>query len=90
MRRQSNGKDYIYCPHHGDTKWVLKVNREGLNHKENCRMAVAAKGSGATAMTAVTSSTSGTPSKSQLRYAKALAHVIEQEDPDASSLTEEI
>ena len=85
-----NGKDYIYCPHHGDTKWVLKINREGLNHKENCRMAAAAKGSGATAMTAVASSTSGAPSKSQLRYAKALAHVIEQEDPDSSSLTEEI
>ena len=86
-----DGKDYIYCPHHGDTKWVLKINQEGLNHKENCRMAAAAKGSpGATAMTAVTSSTNGTPSKSQLRYAKALAHVIEEEDPDVSCLTEEI
>jgi hypothetical protein len=33
-----NGKAYIYCPHHGDTKWVLKVNQQGVEHKTGCRM----------------------------------------------------
>jgi hypothetical protein len=31
-----NGKVYIYCPNHGDTKWVLKTNLRGLDHKTNC------------------------------------------------------
>ena len=31
-----NGKVYIYCPNHGDTKWVLKTNIKGLDHKTNC------------------------------------------------------
>ena len=30
------GKDYIYCPHHQTTKWVLKINRKGKVHSENC------------------------------------------------------
>jgi hypothetical protein len=33
-----NGKAYIHCPHHGDTKWVLKVNQQGVEHKTGCRM----------------------------------------------------
>jgi hypothetical protein len=32
------GKDYIFCPHHGSTKWVLKVNLQGIEHKSGCRM----------------------------------------------------
>jgi hypothetical protein len=31
-----NGKPYIYCPHHGDTKWVLKVNQAGVEHRTGC------------------------------------------------------
>jgi hypothetical protein len=31
-----NGKIYIYCPHHGDTKWVLKTNVKGIEHKTGC------------------------------------------------------
>jgi hypothetical protein len=31
-----NGKHYIYCPHHGETKWVLKVNLKGIEHKTGC------------------------------------------------------
>jgi hypothetical protein len=32
------GKNYIFCPHHGTTKWVLKVNQQGIEHKTGCRM----------------------------------------------------
>ncbi|CAB9523406.1 unknown protein [Seminavis robusta] len=28
-----NGKEYIYCPHHETTKWVLKVNNKGIEHR---------------------------------------------------------
>jgi hypothetical protein len=31
------GKVYIYCPHHGDTKWVLKTNLKGIGHRTGCR-----------------------------------------------------
>jgi len=33
-----DGKAYIYCPHHQSTKWVLKVNLQGVEHKTGCRM----------------------------------------------------
>jgi hypothetical protein len=36
------GKDYIYCPHHGDTKWVLKTSVAGIEHKTGCRKMVEA------------------------------------------------
>lgn len=32
-----DGKEYIFCPHHGDTKWVLKVNRQGIEHATGCK-----------------------------------------------------
>ena len=39
------GKKYIYCPHHGATKWVLKVNQQGIEHKTGClKMAAAIAG----------------------------------------------
>ena len=42
-----NGKVYIYCPHHGDTKWVLKINLKGIEHKTGCRkMAEASQAAG--------------------------------------------
>jgi hypothetical protein len=45
-----NGKAYIYCPHHGDTKWVLKVSVAGIEHKTGCRkMAESIQGGGTTA-----------------------------------------
>jgi hypothetical protein len=44
-----DGKVYIHCPHHGTTKWVLKVNQQGIEHKTGCRMMAAAiAGQGAT------------------------------------------
>jgi hypothetical protein len=35
------GKAYIYCPHHAATKWVLKINQEGIEHRTGCKMLVA-------------------------------------------------
>jgi hypothetical protein len=35
------GRDYIYCPHHGTTKWVLKVNSKGVDHKTGCTVRLA-------------------------------------------------
>jgi hypothetical protein len=42
-----NGKAYIHCPHHGDTKWVLKINQQGVEHKTGCRMMAEANATGA-------------------------------------------
>jgi hypothetical protein len=41
-----NGKEYIYCPHHGDTKWVLKVNHKGIDHRTGCTKKNTAKDKG--------------------------------------------
>lgn len=35
--KKVDGKDYIYCPHHESTCWVLKINRQGIEHKTGCR-----------------------------------------------------
>ena len=34
--KKFKGKEYIYCPHHGDTAWVLKVNSQNVDHKTGC------------------------------------------------------
>lgn len=45
-----DGKDYIYCPHHANTKWVLRINQQGVDHKTGCReMAEAIKAKNAKA-----------------------------------------
>ncbi|CAB9508242.1 unknown protein [Seminavis robusta] len=31
-----NNKTYIYCPYHDTTKWVLKVNDKGIDHRTGC------------------------------------------------------
>ncbi|CAB9521469.1 unknown protein [Seminavis robusta] len=31
-----NNKTYIYCPYHDTTKWVLKVNDKGVDHRTGC------------------------------------------------------
>jgi hypothetical protein len=77
--KRMNGKDYVYCPHHGDTKWVLKTNRQGVPHATGCR--AAASGSNSGSMTPVTLASTissltemGTPD--QLLLARALATVM--------------
>jgi hypothetical protein len=52
--KSMDGKIYIYCPHHGETKWVLKVNQQNIEHKTGCRMMAAALAAqGATGTTGV-------------------------------------
>jgi hypothetical protein len=34
--KKVDGKLYIFCPHHGDTKWVLETNAKGIKHKTGC------------------------------------------------------
>ena len=88
--KKFRGNEYIYCPHHGNTKWVLKVNRQGIEHATGCRMA---KKTGSnddtthvTANTATTETTVRTPSKKDIAIARALATVMQE---DMSAITED-
>jgi hypothetical protein len=47
-KKTVNGKDYIYCPHHETTCWVLAVNQQGVDHKTGCKKMLAARGAAAT------------------------------------------
>jgi hypothetical protein len=76
------GKVYVHCPYHGETKWVLKVNREGVNHLAGCRKNPSFTGNVATQSTSVQA-----PTQSQLTYARALAQIMEADD--AAAVTEE-
>jgi hypothetical protein len=77
-----NGKEYIYCLHHGDTKWVLKTNRQGIAHKTGCRQANAGNtGSGAETPGTLASTISSltdmcSPTADQMFLAQALANVM--------------
>ncbi|CAB9519769.1 unknown protein [Seminavis robusta] len=31
-----NNKEYMYCPYHDTTKWVLKINDKGVDHRTGC------------------------------------------------------
>ncbi|CAB9517406.1 hypothetical protein SEMRO_854_G211300.1 [Seminavis robusta] len=86
--KKFRGKQYIYCPHHGSTKWVLKINRQGIVHLTNCRARLKNEDS-TTAMSATTDDTEsssgseeGTPSKRDIRIAQAFASMKEEEWPD--------
>jgi hypothetical protein len=86
------GKDYVYCPHHGDTKWVLKVNNKGVEHNTGCRAKQQANSGSSVSMTASTKGSTASPAKTPSKpdrdmvIAKALAAVYEDE---LSALTEE-
>jgi hypothetical protein len=90
------GKEYIYCPHHGDTKWVLKVNNKGIEHATGCRarqnggssisMTASTKQSTVTSPGASKATTPGKKPDRDMVIAKALAAVYEDE---LSALTEE-
>jgi hypothetical protein len=36
-KKTVDGKKYIHCSHHGDTQWVLEINREGVKHATGCQ-----------------------------------------------------
>jgi len=89
-KKSVNGKSYVHCPHHGDTKWVLEFNREGVEHVAGCRARTRAGDDSATSLTSTTSgSNSETPSREEMRLAQALAHVMGDGAADISRLTED-
>jgi hypothetical protein len=68
------GKEYLYCPNHGETKWVLKIN-----HADGCRNAPAGNVKAATPpATGGTRGTMASPSKKQLQYAAAFVAAMEE------------
>ena len=91
--KKFRGKEYVCCPHHGDTKWVLKIGRNGSEHSTNCRAKKDADDGNSTASTTSatdTSTSSGSKDKSPMKrskaWAKALATLI---DEDISLITED-
>jgi hypothetical protein len=65
-----DGKEYVYCPFHLETRWVLKKN-----HADGCRNDPKMQSGG-------TPSKDAEPSKKALQYAKALMNVMEPDDDD--------
>ena len=75
-------KQYVYCPHHDETKWVLKIGRNGLKHTLNCTKAAETK-AGNTSLVSETETPTAQPTRAQLLLAKALASVMaDNEDKD--------
>eukprot|EP00797_Seminavis_robusta_P026615 Sro487_g152930.1 n/a (451) ;mRNA; f:41328-42680 len=69
------GKEYVFCPHHNTTKWVLKVNDKGIVHRTGCtKMKEAQAGSSA-----------GGKNKTS---AAALANAFEGDDEEESDSEE--
>ena len=62
------GKDYVYCPHHARTKWVLA---EG--HKDGCSFA---KDAGED------KKKPKVPTKEERKYARALMNVMDEDEED--------
>jgi len=88
-KKSVNGKSYIFCPHHGETKWVLEFNREGIEHAMGCRARTESPpGSTLSLASTTTETTPETPSRDDMRLAHALAHVM-GDMPDISRLTED-
>jgi hypothetical protein len=73
-----NGKEYVFCPHHDRTKWVL-----GHNHKGGCTKdpgwVYPGKGAGKTLIVPLTG-TNDSPTNKTLQYAKALMNVVTEND----------
>jgi hypothetical protein len=61
-----NGKAYIHCPHHGNTKWVLKVNQQGVEPKTGCRMMAEANATGGDRLTAAVANIEEEDDKEQI------------------------
>ena len=78
------GKDCICCPHHGEMKWVLKIDRKGAAHSTGCRARQEATGKAqgdAIALTAATigeSTAADTPSKKG-KFMQALTNLWDEE-----------
>ncbi|CAB9527195.1 expressed unknown protein [Seminavis robusta] len=71
------GKEYIFCPHHHTTKWVLKVNDKGIVHRTGCTKMKEARADAAGASDAGSE-------------AAALANAFEQEQDEEAIEDEEV
>jgi hypothetical protein len=80
-KKTVDGKAYIHCPHHGDTQWVLEVNREGVEHATGCRARQNSKepATPTTLSSTISTLTPSTVTQKQLLYAQALATVLAEE-----------
>jgi hypothetical protein len=89
QRKKVDGKWYIHCPHHGETKWVLEINREGVEHKTGCRAKdKAAPATPVTLASTLSSLTPGTISEDTMTYARALAAVMINEQSGSADHNE--
>jgi hypothetical protein len=68
-------REYIYCPNHEKTRWVLKVGFDGRIHSETCGQRAAATTPPVQERTA-----SSKKKQQQLQYARALMTIIAGED----------
>jgi hypothetical protein len=79
--KKFKGKEYVYCPFHGETKWVLKAK-----HANGCRNDPSTKAVPAAAKPAASQG----PDKRTLQYAKAFMHAMEEsEEQDEGEETDE-
>ena len=69
--KEVNGKKYVAC-NHGETQWALETTAAGEKHLEVCTVL---HGGGSKA-------NHGTPTKKQLTNARALAHVMEEDEAE--------
>jgi len=84
--KANKGKECIHCPHHGDTQWVLKVNRAGVEHATGCRAMKATQEQKAIALTAAASvdasSSAGSPGVTPAKkgkFVQAMTNLWEEE-----------
>ena len=74
------GKVYVHCPYHGETKWVLKSSREGVEHLSGCRKNPANTAGQQPAAPAGTA-----PTQAQLTYARALTSIMLEDESNESA-----
>ena len=82
------GKNYIYCPFHPETKWVLKKN-----HVDGCKNDPKHEKPPATPVKAATPGKAAEPTKKQLKYAQVLMSVMgtaELDDDDVPLADEQV
>jgi hypothetical protein len=70
-------KDYIYCPNHGETKWVLKEKHVG-----GCKNGSKSTGGGQTITSLTSRLEAGKDDPDELSYAKALINAMHGMDDD--------
>jgi hypothetical protein len=72
-----NGKEYVFCPNHDRTKWVLSYK-----HKDGCTKdpGWVFPGKSTSKTNIASSNTNNGPSDKTLQYAKALMNVVTEDD----------